>query len=108
MVTVLEKVRRLDQYVQLANGNVDHVVEGIIDKVLNRERQRLRRQQSRLKSQLTDFEAHYGWTLEEFYPRFERGELGDEMDFVEWATTIEMVKNLQPLIELLAGGAIIG
>lgn len=101
MAAVLEKVQRLEQYVQLTDGQVDWVLESTIDKVLDRERQRLLGQQARLKSQIADFEAQYGWTSEEFYPRFERGELGDEMDLVEWSATIEMVKNLQHIIELL-------
>lgn len=103
MTAVLEKVRRLDQYVQLVNGNVDQVVESTIDKVLDRERQRLLRQRARLKSQVADFEARYGWTSEEFYSRFERGELGDDTDFIEWSATIEMVENLQRTIDLLSG-----
>ena len=101
MTAVLEKVQRLEQYVQLTDGQVDWVLESTIDKVLDRERQRLLGQQARLKSQIADFEVQYGWTSEEFYPRFERGELGDDMDFVEWSATIEMVKNLQRIIELL-------
>jgi len=101
MTAVLEKVQRLEQYVQLTNGQVDWVLESTIDKVLDRERQRLLGQQAPLKSQITDFEVQYGWTSEEFYPRFERGELGDDMDFIEWSATIEMVKNLQHVIELL-------
>lgn len=104
MTALLEKVRRLEQYVQLTEGQVDQVMESTIDKVLERERQRLLRQQARLKSQIADFEARYGWTSEEFYPRFERGELGDDTDFVEWSATIEMVQNLQRTIDLLSGG----
>ncbi len=104
MTAVLEKVKRLERYVQLTNGHVDQVLESTIDKVLDRERQRLLRQQARLESQITDFEARYGWTSEEFYPRFERGELGDDTDFMEWSATIEMVENLQRTIELLSEG----
>lgn len=106
MVAALEKVQRLERYVQLTNGHVDQVLESTIDKVLDRERQRLFRQQTHLKSQIAGFEARYGWVSEEFYPRFERGELGDEMDFIEWSATIEMVENLQYTIELLGEGTI--
>ncbi len=102
MTAVLEKVQRLERYIQLTNGQVDQVLESTIDKVLDREQQRLLRQKARLKSQIADFEARYGWTSEEFYPRFEQGELGDDTDFIEWSATIEMVKNLQRTIDLLA------
>jgi len=106
MAAVLEKVQRLERYIQLTNGHVDRVLESTLDKVLDRERQRILRQQARLKSQIVSFEARYGWTSEEFYPRFERGELGDDMDLIEWSATIEMVENLQRTIELLSEGTI--
>jgi hypothetical protein len=101
MTVVLEKVRRLERYVQATNGQVDTVLESTIDKLLGRERQRLAGQLARLKSQVADFESRYGWTSEEFYPRFERGELGDDMDFIEWSATVEMIKNLQSEIDSL-------
>lgn len=104
MIATLEKVRRLEQYVELVNGQVDQVLESTIDKILDRERQRLLLQQARLEAQIADFEARYGWTSDEFYSRFERGELGDDLDFIEWSATIEMVKNLRRPIELLTEG----
>ena len=99
MTAVLEKVRRLERYVQVTNGQVDEVLESTLDKLL--ERQRLTGQLARLKSQTLDFERRYGWTSEEFYPRFERGELGDDMDLIEWSATIEMIRNLQSKIDSL-------
>jgi hypothetical protein len=104
MTATLEKVRRLEQYVELVNGQVDQVLESTIDKMLDRERQRLLLQQARLESQIADFEARYGWTSDEFYPRFERGELGDDLDLIEWSATIEMARNLRRTIELLTEG----
>ncbi len=101
MTAVLEKVRRLERYVQVTNGQVDEVLESTLDKLLGRERQRLDGQLVRLKSQAMDFERRYGWTSEEFYPRFERGELGDDMDLIEWSATIEMIRNLQSQIDSL-------
>ncbi len=85
----------MEQYVELINGQVDQVLESTIDKMLDRERQRLLLQQTRLESQIADFEARYGWTSDEFYPRFERSELGDNIDFLEWSATIEMIRNLR-------------
>ncbi|MCX6031387.1 MAG: hypothetical protein NT169_19070 [Chloroflexi bacterium] len=104
MAAVLEKVRQLEQYVQTTNGRVDWVVESTIDKLLDRERQKLRQQLARLKSQTTDFEARYGWTSDEFHPRFERGELGDDIDLIEWSATLSMIANLQHAIGTLGEG----
>lgn len=102
MTAVLEKVHRLERYVQMTNGQVDAILESTLDKLLGRERQRLAGQLARLKSQVADFEGRYGWTSEEFYPRFERGELGDDIDFIEWSATIEMIRNLQRNIDSLS------
>jgi hypothetical protein len=102
----LEKVQRLEKYVQATNGQVDWVVESTLDKLLDRERQKLRQQLVRLKSQTDDFEARYGWTSAEFYPRFERGELGDNMDLIEWSATIEMIANLQHTIAALGASTL--
>jgi hypothetical protein len=93
MTAVLEKVRRLERYVQVTNVQVDEVMESTLDKLLWRERQRLDGQLARLKSQAADFERRYGWTSKEFYPRFELGERGDDMDLIEWSATIEMIRN---------------
>ena len=30
-----------------------------------------------------------------------RGELGDDMDFIEWSATVEMMRNLQSQIDSL-------
>jgi len=86
----------------MTNGQVDAILESTLDKLLGRERQRLAGQLARLKSQVADFEGRYGWTSEEFYPRFERGELGDDIDFIEWSATIEMIRNLQRNIDSLS------
>jgi len=101
MTAVLEKVRRLERYVQLTNVQTDEVLESTLDKLLGRERQRLVGQLARLKSQAAYFEGRYGWTSDDFYPRFERGELGDDIDLIEWSATIEMIRNLQSQIDSL-------
>lgn len=33
--------------------------------------------------------------------RYEKGEMGDEMDFVEWSATIEMLANVDKKLALL-------
>ena len=45
----------------------------------------------RLAGQLQNFEKRYGLDSPDFYSRYENGELGDGMDFVEWAATVEML-----------------
>jgi len=51
-------------------------------------------QLAQLQGDLAEFEAQYALSSREFYPRYARGEMGDDMDFIEWAATLEMIANL--------------
>ncbi|OIO98280.1 MAG: hypothetical protein AUK03_01530 [Anaerolineae bacterium CG2_30_64_16] len=105
MTEVLEKVQWLEHYIRASNGQADWVLESTIEKLVARERGKLRQQLARLHSHTAAFEARYGWTSDEFYPRFERGELGDDMDLIEWSATIEMIQNLLRAIATLGEGS---
>jgi hypothetical protein len=96
MTSVLSKVRKLEEYISLTNASsLDRVLGLTIDKLIAREISRLTSQKAKLEGQLVDFERKYSLNSKEFYEKFERGELGDAMDFVEWSATYEMVKNLE-------------
>jgi hypothetical protein len=55
---------------------------------------RLTELKTRLEHQLAEFEKQYAMQTPVFCARFERGEMGDAADFVEWSATDEMVRNL--------------
>ena len=102
MSTVLSKVRRLEKYmVSTDASSLDRVLVLSIDKLLDRETSRLISQKARLEQQLSGFERRYSLNSEEFYEKFERGELGDAMDFVEWSATYEMAANLRHRLSIL-------
>ena len=52
-------------------------------------------------SALQDFEHRHEMDSEAFYRRFEEGELGDSMDFFEWAGLFELHLDLQSKIRRL-------
>jgi len=62
----------------------------------------LTEQRTRLQTQLAEFERQYKLASDEFYARFERGELGDATDFVEWSATYEMIHNLEDRLAVLS------
>lgn len=101
MVTTLEKVRRLEQYLAADNSSVDSVLDTTINKLLAREYARILEVKSHLTEQCAQFEKNYSLKSVEFYERYERGQMGDEMDFVEWAATIEMLANIDKRLALL-------
>lgn len=54
---------------------------------------------------LTQFELQYKLGSEEFFDRFQRGEMGDRIEFMRWANKYEiyqeMKANMEHLFELL-------
>jgi hypothetical protein len=103
MSAALSKIRKLEEYVSLTGESAqDKVWEQTLDKLLAREVTRLTEQKTRLQTQLAEFEQQYDLASDEFYPRFERGELGDATDFVEWSATYEMLQNLEDRLAVLS------
>ena len=45
----------------------------------------------RLLRQKTEFEEKYGLNSEEFCRRYEKGAMGDDMDYVEWSASVDML-----------------
>ncbi len=100
-MTTLEKVRRLEQYIAVSNSAADPVLDMTLDKILAREIERTRELQARLAGQLAEFEERYGLESANFYARYESGEMGDAMDFVEWSATVEMLGDAKERLALL-------
>ena len=101
MSTTLEKVKQLEQYISIDSAGIDPVLDMAITKLLEREAARIRELKNRLLTQLTEFEHQYSLPSQEFYTRYEQGEMGDDMDFIEWAATIEMVNNIDSRLTVL-------
>lgn len=62
----------------------------LLDFSLSRHRLRLKRYERDLR----EFEGRYGMKSATFYRRFEAGELGDAMDFFEWAGLYELGQDI--------------
>ncbi len=101
MLTTLEKVRRLEAYIAADSATVDQVLDMSVDKLLAREVERMRQVRDRLAAQLAEFEAQYGLDSTEFCARYERGEMGDAMDLIEWSATVNMLANIEKRLALL-------
>jgi hypothetical protein len=101
MLSTLDKVKQLKNYFANNNVVVDPVVDRTINKLLNREYDRLGELKSRLINELSEFERRYSLPTDDFHRQYETGELGDDMDFIEWAATIEMLTNVRKQLDLL-------
>jgi hypothetical protein len=76
-----------------------------LDKLLAHEADLCREQLSQLQRDLAEFEERYGFSSDEFYRRYQSGQTDDRMDYVEWASLVQMCDNLQERLRILTGQA---
>ena len=72
----------------------DEAFNRMLDKLLYLTLSRYQTRLSRLNADLKKFESQYEMDTPTFYQKFERGELGDDMDFFEWAGLFELQRDL--------------
>ena len=52
---------------------------------------------------LVDFEKRYKMASEDFFENMERGEMGDSLDFIEWAGEYELLLKAKGKLNALKG-----
>ncbi|MDZ7641602.1 MAG: hypothetical protein U5J62_06235 [Desulfurivibrio sp.] len=80
-------------------------VDLAINKVIQREETRLQEIKATLRDQLGEFEKKYGMPTDAFRNRFQQGELGDGIDYIEWDATAEMLANAEKHLNVLLDGS---
>lgn len=100
-MTTIEKAEKLAQYLKLHHRETDPVIDNVLDKLLDRERQNLIKQRDELRVELKQFEQQYGTTSSDFYAQFERGEMGDDLDFVDWSGAWRVYQTVQDSLAIL-------
>ena len=98
-VLTLDKLRSLERLYR--QGFHSEVVDRVIDKLLATEIEQAWAERRDLEARLADYEKRYDMSSEEFYRRFRTGELGDEMDFVEWSVFYEMHQAILERLKVL-------
>ena len=76
---------------------LDRALGKLLDSTLSQDRLRL----ERYERDLREFEGRYDMESATFYQRFEAGELGDAMDFFEWAGLYELREDILKKIRRL-------
>ncbi len=102
MNQTVNKIKRLEQFVS-HNDSGDKVLEITINKILHREIIKLKTQIKAFNNELNQFEEKYKMSSKHFRQQFESGKLGDNIDFIEWISTIEMKKKAKEYILNLQG-----
>lgn len=98
---ITERLLRLVQLYQTHQASP--LMERTINKLFAHELAESDAQLNQLQADLIEFENLYQMSSEEFYTRYQAGKTDDRMDFIEWASLIQMVANLQQRIRLLKG-----
>lgn len=98
-VGTLSKLESLQKLYRL--GFHSEVIDRAIDKLLAMEIERAGVERRDLEARLADFEERYSMSSEDFYRRFRTGELGDEIDFVEWSVFCEMYQAILEQLKML-------
>jgi len=86
-------------------GQVSELMERTLEKLLRQEAEACQAQLRQLQADLREFEQKYQRSSMEFYQQFQAGQTSDEMDYVEWASLIQMTDNLKQRLRLLTGEA---
>jgi len=77
------------------------VVDKLVEVVLSQQRAKL----EEYDRELREFETRYQMQSDEFYERFEAGELGDAADYFEWAGLYELRQGLAAKVQRLESAA---
>jgi hypothetical protein len=102
MATEYLTAERLHALAELyRQGQASDLMERTLEKLLRHEAERSVAELEQLQADLADFERRYNLSSDEFYRRYQAGDMGDEMDFVEWASLVQMVHNLENRLDLL-------
>ena len=86
-----QTIGRLETLLRLyQTGYQSATIDRTVAKLTAMEIARLENDLAQLTERLKVFEQRYGMSTEDFYQKFRAGELGDEMDFVEWSAFRDM------------------
>jgi len=73
----------------------------IMDKILKEVKHNHQKNIDRYNKDLKTFELKYEMESTIFYKKFEKGQLGDEMDYFEWSGLIELRNELMDKVKIL-------
>jgi hypothetical protein len=105
MATDLLTAKRLRALAELyQQGQESDLMDRTLEKLLRHEAEACQAQLNQLRADLAGLEQKYNLPSDEFYASFQSGQLGDDMDYVEWASLVQMGNNLERRIELLLAG----
>src|SRR3989338_8645363 len=92
MQQTLSKVKHLEKFIQKYGEDV--VISQTITKMLEYKIKEYDEEINRLNKELKKFERKYKKESSVFFDEFNKGRLGDDMDFIEWSSLYQMRSRL--------------
>lgn len=106
MQTNTSTAERLHALAELyEQGQASDLMDRTLDKLLHHEAEQCQALLQQLEADLAEFEGRYNLSSPEFYRQYQAGQMGDDMDYVEWASLVQMTDNLKKRLHLLSGKA---
>ena len=97
--TVLQRLQQLAEVYR--QDQASELMTRTLEKLFLYEAETCHEQLQQLHSDLAQYEHRYGMSSDTFYGRFEQGETDDRMDYVEWASLVQMAQRLEKRLSLL-------
>ncbi|MBN1890133.1 MAG: hypothetical protein JW850_19200 [Thermoflexales bacterium] len=100
-MSTLTNVRRLERlYVA---GFHDTFLDTALHKVIEHQIARDEADLARVEASLAQFERQYEWSSDEFWKRFQSGQMPDTADLMEWNVLCKMRQRLVSRLHILRG-----
>lgn len=101
MSTTLEQIKSLERI--YTEGYADPFLEQSLQKIIASQLARDQADLAVLEQDLHALEAEYEMASEEFYRRYNEGDLSDDANFVEWNALYKMHNRLRERLDILRG-----
>lgn len=98
-VTTLGRLRALERI--YSQGHTDEIIDLTVRKLLEYQLQKDETQLAELRENLARFERNYGMKSEDFFARYQAGEMGDDAEVFEWNVLYKMYTRLADVVETL-------
>lgn len=84
-------------------GLQDDYLSRSIGKIIEYEKEKTSKDIEGLRKDIERFEGEYNMSSDEFFERFEKGELGDNEDYFEWSALFQMNRRSVERLNMLEG-----
>jgi hypothetical protein len=92
MSNTLARVKNLDQFIR--KHGEDALIAETISKMLDYKIQQYQKEIVRLNREIGKFERTHGMDSSDFFKKYLEGNIGDDLDFVEWSSLYQMRQRL--------------